>query len=86
MASVSSQVGTKDESMIFLMDPTFLPRIRNMGYLPENAPVYPDMSLIGFLDFIMERDALPRFLISGSKTRQWLHHSALFGEKERDIP
>ena len=27
---------------------------RNMGYLPENAPVYPDMSVIGFLDFVAE--------------------------------
>jgi len=25
-----------------------------MGYLPENAPVYPDMTVIGFLDFVAE--------------------------------
>lgn len=25
-----------------------------IGYLPENAPVYPDMSVIGFLEFIAE--------------------------------
>lgn len=27
---------------------------KNMGYLPENAPVYPDMTVIGFLGFISE--------------------------------
>lgn len=25
-----------------------------IGYLPENAPVYPDMTVLGFLDFIAE--------------------------------
>jgi ABC-2 type transport system ATP-binding protein len=25
---------------------------RKMGYLPENAPVYPDMTVAGFLDFV----------------------------------
>lgn len=25
---------------------------RKMGYLPENAPVYPDMTVVGFLDFV----------------------------------
>ena len=27
---------------------------KRIGYLPENAPVYPDMSVVGFLDFIAE--------------------------------
>jgi ABC-2 type transport system ATP-binding protein len=27
---------------------------KKIGYLPENAPVYPDMTVIGFLDFIAE--------------------------------
>ena len=27
---------------------------RKIGYLPENAPTYPDMTVIGFLDFIAE--------------------------------
>ena len=27
---------------------------RMLGYLPENAPVYPDMTVSGFLDFIAE--------------------------------
>jgi ABC-2 type transport system ATP-binding protein len=27
---------------------------RKMGYLPENAPVYPDMTVVGFLDFVAE--------------------------------
>jgi len=27
---------------------------RKIGYLPENAPVYPDMTVKGFLDFIAE--------------------------------
>ncbi len=27
---------------------------KKMGYLPENAPVYPDMTVYGFLDFIAE--------------------------------
>ena len=27
---------------------------KRMGYLPENAPVYPDMTVYGFLDFIAE--------------------------------
>ena len=25
---------------------------RKMGYLPENAPAYPDMTVVGFLDFV----------------------------------
>jgi ABC-2 type transport system ATP-binding protein len=27
---------------------------RKMGYLPENAPTYPDMTVLGFLEFIAE--------------------------------
>ncbi|UCG13734.1 MAG: ATP-binding cassette domain-containing protein [Deltaproteobacteria bacterium] len=27
---------------------------RKIGYLPENAPVYPDMTVLGFLDFVAE--------------------------------
>ena len=27
---------------------------KRIGYLPENAPTYPDMTVIGFLDFISE--------------------------------
>jgi ABC-2 type transport system ATP-binding protein len=27
---------------------------KKIGYLPENAPAYPDMTVIGFLDFIAE--------------------------------
>ncbi|RJR17137.1 MAG: ABC transporter ATP-binding protein, partial [Desulfobacteraceae bacterium] len=27
---------------------------RRIGYLPENAPAYPDMTVNGFLDFIAE--------------------------------
>jgi len=27
---------------------------KNIGYLPENAPAYPEMSVLGFLDFIAE--------------------------------
>jgi ABC-2 type transport system ATP-binding protein len=27
---------------------------KKIGYLPENAPTYPDMTVIGFLDFIAE--------------------------------
>jgi ABC-2 type transport system ATP-binding protein len=31
-----------------------LPARKGIGYLPENAPVYPDMTVAGFLDFIAE--------------------------------
>jgi ABC-2 type transport system ATP-binding protein len=27
---------------------------RKIGYLPENAPVYPDMTVLGFLDFVAD--------------------------------
>jgi ABC-2 type transport system ATP-binding protein len=27
---------------------------KKIGYLPENAPVYPDMTVLGFIDFIAE--------------------------------
>ncbi|MCJ7683250.1 MAG: ATP-binding cassette domain-containing protein [Desulfobacteraceae bacterium] len=39
---------------------------RKIGYLPENAPAYPDMTVIGFLGFI----AGMRGLSGGSKTRR----------------
>ena len=39
---------------------------RKIGYLPENAPAYPDMTVIGFLSFI----AGMRGLSGGPKTRR----------------
>ena len=36
-----------------------------IGYLPENAPVYPDMTVIGFLDFVAEIRGF-----TGRETRQ----------------
>jgi len=39
---------------------------RKIGYLPENAPAYPDMTVIGFLGFI----AGMRGLSGGPKTRR----------------
>jgi len=39
---------------------------RKIGYLPENAPAYPDMTVIGFLSFI----AGMRGLSGSSKTRR----------------
>lgn len=39
---------------------------KKIGYLPENAPAYPDMTVVGFLGFI----AGIRGLSGGSKTRR----------------
>lgn len=53
---------------------------RRIGYLPENAPIYPDMTVIAFLDFIAEirgftgraktvriADTLERCFLSGAR-------------------
>ncbi|BAW97412.1 ABC transporter family protein [[Synechococcus] sp. NIES-970] len=32
---------------------------RNLGYLPENPPLYPNMTVVGFLDFVAQIKGIP---------------------------
>ena len=57
---------------------------KNIGYLPENNPLYQDMNIIDFLEFIAKIHGIPKYLIP-ERILDMVRTCGLEGEKHKLI-
>ncbi|MDQ2180563.1 ATP-binding cassette domain-containing protein [Marinifilum sp. D714] len=57
---------------------------KNIGYLPENNPLYQDMNIIDFLEFIAKIHGIPKYLIA-ERILDMVRICGLEGEKHKLI-
>ena len=55
---------------------------KSIGYLPENAPLYPDMSVVDFLDYMASLRMVPKS-IRRARIRQAVDYTALSGKENQ---
>lgn len=80
MAPTSGDVKADNQS-IFEDTGTFKTKI---GYLPENTPLYPEMQMIDYLDFIARLQGVPQREIPG-RINEMVEYCGLKSEKHKKI-